>query len=122
MTCPNGNHQGPPIRRYRNPFHFIVLAAGAAFVMVACSYSVLYIKQGSARAEGALDAIEQHPWLAFMDQHGELMLVATLVVLTIAVAADCWWENGLSTSGRKKNANTKMGTETEQMQENSGDP
>ncbi len=106
-------------RRDRNPFHSILLAAGVAFVMAACSYSVLYIKQLSAGAgaEASAMAIQQHPWLALFDRHGEMLLVATLAILAVAVLADFLWEHGRSGS-----VHPQAVIEPDQIQDDSGEP
>ena len=117
MGSPTRIDRAPGTRRDRNPFHPLLLAAGVAFVMAACSYSVLYIKQLSAGAEASAIAIEQHPWLALFDRHGEMLLVATLAILAVAVLADFLWEYERSGS-----VNTQAVIEPDQIQDDSGDP
>ena len=115
MGSPTRTDRATGKRRHRNPFHPILLAAGVAFAMAACSYSVLYIKQLSAGAEASLLVIEQHPWLALLDRHGEMLLVAALAILAVAALADFLWEC-------ERRGDTKAVIKPDQIQDDSGDP
>lgn len=116
MTLHSGNDRGLTTRPRRNPFHPILLAAGAAFVMAACSYTVLYIKQWSAEAEASLMVIEQHPWLALVDRHGEMLLATALAILTVVSLADFLWEYR-----RNRNVDTTAVSVSDRIQEGHGD-
>jgi hypothetical protein len=115
MGSPTGTDRTTGTRRDRNPFHPILLAAGVAFVMAACSYSVLYIKQLTAEAEASLLVIEQHPWLALLDRHGEMLLAAALAILAVAALADFLWEC-------ERRGNAQAVIEPDQIQDDSGEP
>ncbi len=116
MPLSSGNDRTPRTRPRRNPFHPVLLAAGAAFFMAACSYTVLYIKQWSAGTEASRIVIEQHPWLALVDRYGETLLATTLAILTVAVLADVLWEHR-----RSRNVGTTAVSVPDRIQEDRGD-
>jgi hypothetical protein len=80
-----------PSSRHRNPFHPLLLAAGAAFALAACSYCVMILKQRAAGAEWQ-SSLAADPWLAWMDRHGGTLLVTALAMLAAAALADFLWE------------------------------
>jgi quercetin dioxygenase-like cupin family protein len=82
----------PNVRRHRNPFHTIVLAAGAALVMAACSSSVVSVKQLASGAGRPVIRADEAPWLALVDRHGGTLLATALGMLAAAAFADFLWE------------------------------
>ncbi len=92
MRCLTGREPPPSDRRPRNPFHKIVLAAGAALVMAACSYSVVYVKQQASGAGQPVLPADAAPWWALVDRHGGVLLATALVMLAAAALADFLWE------------------------------
>jgi quercetin dioxygenase-like cupin family protein len=86
-------HEPPPSdRRHRNPFHKIVLAAGAVLVLAACSTSVVYVKQQAFGAGRPVILDDQGPWWTLVEQHGATLLAISLVMLAAAAGADFFWE------------------------------
>ena len=82
----------PSVRPHRNPFHKFVLVAGAALVMTACSYSVVYVKQLASRAGRPVTLADEASWWTLVDRHGGTLLATTLVMLAAAALADFLWE------------------------------
>jgi quercetin dioxygenase-like cupin family protein len=87
-----GREPSPNDPRPRNPFHKIVLAAGAALVMAACSYSVVYVKQQASGAGRPVLPADESPWWELVDRHGGTLLATALVMLAAAALADFLWE------------------------------
>jgi quercetin dioxygenase-like cupin family protein len=92
MPCSTKGEPPPIDRRHRNPFHKIVLAAGAGLVLVACSTTVVYVKQQASGAARHVTLDDQGPWWTLVERHGGTLLAISLVVLAAAAGADILWE------------------------------
>jgi len=96
----------------------VVLAAGVAFALTACSFGLMHLKQ--LRATMARQpSLAEDPWLMLLDRHGGLMLSISLTALMLAAAADVVWEYAFNktktdrdTTGRGPSEHDQGGSET----------
>jgi hypothetical protein len=75
-----------------NPLYPVVVLSGVAFTLTACAYGVLMVRTQNPRNAGAVDA---SPLMVFLDNHGFMVLMVELAVLTVAsvaaMATDDYW-------------------------------
>jgi hypothetical protein len=78
-----------------NPFYVLLVIVGIAFVLTACAYGVTAFR--ALRPNRAVAALppQANSLTTFMDERGEKLLVAELVVLAIAtvgaISTDGYW-------------------------------
>lgn len=92
-------------RRERvNPFYVILVVAGVAFVLTACVYGIVMLRDLHA-GRGGMDLATQPALIQWVDRHGVTMIVGELIVLGIAtvaaIATDPYW-SGNKTDGRRE--------------------
>lgn len=81
-------------RNTTNPFYVLLVGVGILFVVTACAYGVMTVRQIEPAADEA-EIGTPHDLLEFMDRHGSTALMvelAALAVLTVAaIGTDSWW-------------------------------
>lgn len=81
-------------KRAINPFYVLLVIVGVAFLITACAYGVMTIKQ--MRVEGSdADNGSSASFVQFVDEHGFALLmweIALLALATVAaIATDEFW-------------------------------
>jgi hypothetical protein len=81
-------------RRGGNPFYILVMITGTLFVLTACAYGTMTVRQlHSATHDVSLSA---EAWQTWMQRHGTTLLVVELVALGLLTAAaigtDDYWQ------------------------------
>ncbi|MCA9151991.1 MAG: hypothetical protein KDA92_21960 [Planctomycetales bacterium] len=84
-----------------NPFYVLLVVVGTAFVLTACAYGVMAVKQlHASQASWSRDTPRDTPaadarFIAFMDTHGVKLMLVEVGVLAVASAlamgTDSWW-------------------------------
>jgi hypothetical protein len=97
-------------RKRRNPFYWLLVAAGVAFSVTACAYSVMAVRQLHA-ADATTLGLDAHlanseagsgngissggRLMEFLRSHGDRLLIGELAVLGLATCAaigsDSYW-------------------------------
>lgn len=87
-----------PRRPGKNPFYLLVMIVGTLFVLSACAYGTVMVRQmRSATAAVLVPQRAAEPfWVAWMDRNGTRLLLAELAVLAVltvaAIGTDDYWE------------------------------
>ncbi|MBL8828988.1 MAG: hypothetical protein JNM18_18550 [Planctomycetaceae bacterium] len=83
-------------KRGSNPFYAIVVFLGIAFSVTACAYGVMAFRA----LRGRDDAGVKSALLEFLDQHGEKLLIAEVLLLGLAtfgaIKTDNYWQSRAS--------------------------
>lgn len=100
------------VKRSTNPFYVLLVAAGIAFALTACAYSVMTLKAvrppeaQSPTAGGAA-------LLVFLDEHGAGLMAAELALLALATVAaigtDRYWMRRACQEHRAKQSSQPPG-------------
>ena len=76
-----------------NPFYILLLIAGVAFCLSACTYGVMMVKRIEPHANPA--AAADAGLVEFVAQHGAVVLTVELIALALctvaAMATDSFW-------------------------------
>jgi len=84
----------PKRKQFTNPFYVLLILAGLAFLVTACTYGVMTYRTLDAVGVAAAD---EHPLMTWIDEHGMmLMLVQVLLIGVFSVVAmmtDKFWES-----------------------------
>jgi hypothetical protein len=83
-------------RKFANPFYGLLLIAGVAFAMTAIAFGVMAFRDRDMAAKNPGAAVEDHPLMAWMSDHGETALLSELAALAVftvgAIATDDFWQ------------------------------
>ena len=83
-----------------NPFYAVLIVAGVTFALTATMYGVMAVRSQDARTA------EPTGVMAFMSQHGLILMVVELVVLGLltlaAIGTDDYWTRATEKSGPGK--------------------
>jgi hypothetical protein len=90
-------------RPFANPFYFLLLVVGVAFLLTASSYGVMAFRE----VQGHSAAASRSGLMTFLDRHGALLMIVELAVLAVAsvaaMATDNYW-TGRAEDGRAAEA------------------
>lgn len=77
-----------------NPFYFLLVIAGVAFVLTACAYGVMAFRQASPDSQPLAENDTSLPGV--LDRHGAWILGGQVVLLALltfaAMGTDDFWE------------------------------
>jgi hypothetical protein len=83
-------------RKFANPFYGLLLVAGIAFAMTAIAFGVMAFRDRDMAGKHPGAAVDNHPLMAWMSDHGDKALLyelAALAVFTVgAIATDDYWQ------------------------------
>jgi hypothetical protein len=83
-------------RKFANPFYGLLLVAGIAFAMTAMAYGVMAFRDRDLAAKHHGAVVDEHPLMAWMNEHGEKALLSELAALAVftvgAIATDDFWQ------------------------------
>jgi len=78
-----------------NPFYVVLIAAGVAFLLTACAYGVMAVKQLRAPQTLAAQVESDARFVEFMDQYGPKAMLVELTILGFAtfaaISTDRYW-------------------------------
>lgn len=78
-----------------NPFYVVLVVAGVAFVVTACAYGVMAVKQLHVSYVSIEQVQADASFVSFMDEHGATVMMMELVVLGVAtfaaIGTDRFW-------------------------------
>ena len=90
-----------------NPFYIVLVIAGIVFAITACAYGVmtfLAMQAGYADQKPAL--------LAFLEEHGGMLLTIELAVLAVAtfaaIGTDSYWDRRAAAKNEANHAGTSQ--------------
>ena len=70
-----------------NPFYVILVLAGVAFVVTACAYGVMAVKQMHVSYVPIGQVQADASFVGFMDEHGATVMMIELAILGVATFA-----------------------------------
>ena len=70
-----------------NPFYVVLVIAGVAFVVTACAYGVMAVKQMHVSYVPVEQVQADASFVGFMDEHGATVMMIELAVLGVATFA-----------------------------------
>ena len=103
-----------------NPFYFLLILVGILFFITATTYGVMAIRETNrpdiapGRTTTAQPSVQQGGLLAFMDQHGDRLLIVEALLLGFLTVAAIGIDELAGRGEKKKSTSThsQKGTET----------
>jgi len=84
-----------PRKKHVNPFYIVLVVAGLVFLLTACAYGVMAVKQLRAPHTLPAQVEADASFVEFMDQHGPKAMLIELAILGVATFAamstDRYW-------------------------------
>lgn len=84
-----------PRKKRVNPFYVVLVLAGVAFVVTACAYGVMAVKQMHVSYVSIEQAQADASFVGFMDEHGATVMLIELAILGVAtfaaIGTDRFW-------------------------------
>ena len=84
-----------PRKKHVNPFYIVLVVAGLVFLLTACAYGVMAVKELRSPHTLAAQVEADASFVEFMDQHGPKAMLIELAILGVAtfaaISTDRYW-------------------------------
>jgi len=102
-------------RKSANPFYVILTVVGVVFVITACVYGVVGLRDlGPQPSQATEDPRGPHPLIALMNAHGIKILGVEIAVLAVATIGAIWLDAVRDATERGKSGDQVTNHNTKQ--------